>query len=210
MRVPRPLGSCHQCCTSPSTNWRPAARSRCSRVRSGRAMQQRHHVLELVAEAEGAARLVVAGARPQPAAQVLVEQPAVHHQVEGVVGRAHLHRVEDVGPRPATHRVAAPPRRPPGWPCRATQLARRRCVLALAEQEHEPPRLARGERERHLQRRAGIEPGAEAAGERLVRESAAGRGQEPLRPRNDVRSPVAERSGSLAWAKATRPANSRL
>ena len=69
MRRPRPLGSCHQCCTSPSTNCRPAARSRCARARSGRAQQQRHHVLQLIAEAERAAGLVVAGARPEPAAQ---------------------------------------------------------------------------------------------------------------------------------------------
>ena len=38
--------------------------------------------------------------------------------------------------------------------------------------------------------------------------SAAGRESEPFRPRKEVRSPVAERSPSLAWAKATRPANS--
>ena len=59
---------------------------------SGRAQQQRHHVLQLIAEAEGAARLVVAGARPEPAAEVLIEQPAVHQHVERIVRRAHLDR----------------------------------------------------------------------------------------------------------------------
>ena len=61
--------------------------------------QQRHHVLQLIAEAEGAARLVVAGARPEPAADGLIEQPAVHQHVERIVRRAHLDRVERAVPR---------------------------------------------------------------------------------------------------------------
>ena len=59
---------------------------------------ERHHVLELVAEAEGAAGLVVAGARPEAAGQRLVQQPAVHHHVERVVGRPHLHGAEQLVP----------------------------------------------------------------------------------------------------------------
>src|SRR3546814_5522064 len=39
VRMPSPLGGSHQCCTSPSSNWRPAARSSCARVSSGLATQ---------------------------------------------------------------------------------------------------------------------------------------------------------------------------
>ena len=41
-------------------------------------VEQRQHVLELIAEPERAAGLVRAAARPDPTAQRLVEQPAVH------------------------------------------------------------------------------------------------------------------------------------
>ena len=58
MRTPLPDGGCHQCCTSPSTNWRAAERSRCSRTQRRLGVHERHHVLQLIAEAEGAARLV--------------------------------------------------------------------------------------------------------------------------------------------------------
>ena len=78
-----------------------------------------------------------------------------------------------------------------------------RRVPPLPEEEDDAPRLAGLEVHRHLQRGAGVESGAEAAG------AAAGRARprarsEPLRPRNSSRSPVAERSGSLAAANATR------
>ena len=45
-------------------------------------MKQRHDVLQLVAEAESAARLVVAAAPPEAARQRLVQEPAVRQQVE--------------------------------------------------------------------------------------------------------------------------------
>ena len=57
-------------------------------------MDERHRVLQLIAEAESAARLVVAAARPQTARQGLVQQPAVGEHVERRVGRFHLHRAE--------------------------------------------------------------------------------------------------------------------
>ncbi len=93
-------------------------------------------------------------------------------------------------------------------PCRADQLP---------DVRHVPPLAERG------RRRAGSRParattatcsaaqGSSPAPKRPESAScpsAAGRASEPLRPRKEVRSPVAERSGSLAWAKATRPANS--
>ena len=59
-----------------------------------RADGERHDVLELVAEAVGAARLVEGRARPHAAGERLVEQPAVQHEVHGAVGRLHLDRAE--------------------------------------------------------------------------------------------------------------------
>ena len=123
--------------------------------------RERHRVLELIAEPEGAAGLVVAGARPHPAAQVLVEEPAVHEDVEGVVGRPDLHRAERLLPR-APHRLergvrglgAAVPRdqlpdvRPRPSPRRGGR--RRRRVSPGARTT------------RDLERRAGIEPRPEA------------------------------------------------
>ena len=61
-------------------------------------MDQRHGVLQLVAEAEGAARLVVAAARPQAAGQGLVEQPAVGQHIERRIGGFHLHRAQRAVP----------------------------------------------------------------------------------------------------------------
>ena len=130
--------------------------------------RERHRVLELVAEPERPARLVVPGPRPHPAAQVLVEEPAVHQQVEGVVRGAHLHRVERVVPGP-THGVERSLGRGRGAVTRH-ELAGRRGVPGLAQQEDDAPRLAGSQREGQLQRRAGVEARAEAAGERLAGE----------------------------------------
>ena len=55
---------------------------------------QRHAVLQLVAEAVGAAGLVERRARPNAASQGLIEQPAVEHDVHGAAWRLHLHRAE--------------------------------------------------------------------------------------------------------------------
>ena len=60
----------------------------------GFGMHQRHHILQLVAEAEGAAGLIKPGATPQAAAQGLIQQPAVGHHIHGGIGRFHLHRAE--------------------------------------------------------------------------------------------------------------------
>src|SRR3546814_607733 len=55
----------------------------------------RHHVLQLVAETVGTAGLVVGGARPHPAAQRPVQQPAVEQAVHAAIGRAPLPGAED-------------------------------------------------------------------------------------------------------------------
>jgi len=44
--------------------------------------QQRHHVLQLIAEAERSARLVIARARPEAAAHVLIDEPPIDQYIE--------------------------------------------------------------------------------------------------------------------------------
>ena len=129
VRTPRPAGGCHQCCTSPSTNCRAAARRICAAGLAGRAVDQGHHVLELVAEAVGAARLVERRPAPDAAAQHLVEQPAVEQQVERRVGRLHLDGAEDRVParldRRRAPRRAGPARGSGGRSSRAALDGRR-------------------------------------------------------------------------------------
>src|SRR3989442_11284818 len=48
-----------------------------------------HVVLQLIEEAEGAARLIEAGPRPDPAAQVLVQESPVPEEIEGDVRAAY-------------------------------------------------------------------------------------------------------------------------
>ena len=59
---------------------------------------QRHHVLELIAKAVRAARLIKRRSRPDAAGQRLVEQPAVEHDVHAAIRRLDLHRAENVVP----------------------------------------------------------------------------------------------------------------
>ena len=51
---------------------------------------QRHAVLQLVAEAVGAAGLIERRARPDAAGEGLIQQPAVEHDVHRAVRRFHL------------------------------------------------------------------------------------------------------------------------
>ena len=210
MRRPRPLGSCHQCCTSPSTNWRPAARSRCSRARSGRASDERHHVLELIAEAERAARLVVAARAPRAGSS----RPgrAASGSSAGRTSRPACAPGRRRASRPTTRRTASQRGLAPRRRAVARDRARARASrsVALAQQEHEPARLARA-RARPRPAAPRTDRARRRSGPRARRgRSAAGCASEPLRPRNDARSPVADASGSLACANATRPANSWL
>ena len=56
--------------------------------------QQRRDILQLVAKAVGAARLVEGRSRPDAAGQRLIEQPAVEHDVERAIGRPHLNHAQ--------------------------------------------------------------------------------------------------------------------
>ncbi len=62
---------------------------------------QRQAVLQLIAEAKGAARLVEGGASPDSAGQRLIEQPPVQQEVHRAVRRFYRDRAEDVIPEPA-------------------------------------------------------------------------------------------------------------
>src|SRR4030095_9591637 len=60
-----------------------------------------HHVLKLVAESPGSARLIQRRARPKATGERLVEKPAVQQQVHRTIGRPDLKRGERVLPLPA-------------------------------------------------------------------------------------------------------------
>ena len=187
VRTPRPDGGCHQCCTSPSTNCRLAHSEQVLAQQRGLRVHQRHRVLQLVAEAEGAARLVVAAARPDAAGERLVQQPAVGQQVERRIGRLHLHRAERVVPVRCTASSASRSRRRRGSAARAGRL--RRCCGPCRG----------GTRSRAICPCASSNGtwiaahGSSAAPTRpdsRVRRSAAGWRSEPLRPMNSARSQV--------------------
>ncbi|HBF52182.1 MAG TPA: hypothetical protein DDX04_19620, partial [Massilia sp.] len=61
-------------------------------------MDQGHRILQHVAEAVCAARLVMAAARPHAAGNRLVQQPAVGQHVERRVGRGDAHRAQGLVP----------------------------------------------------------------------------------------------------------------
>ena len=155
--MPLPDGGCHQCCTSPSTNWRDAASSRCSRASSGAACTQRQHVLQLVAKAERAARLVERGAAPQARADQLVEQPAVGERVDAPRSACARRR------RRARAASAPRPRRARARPRRRRASARTALATSLA--------LAAGAERgrRRVRSRAGVEVEARRAAPRTGR-----------------------------------------
>ena len=176
VRVPRPAGGCHQCCTSPSTNWREAASTRWARHRSGREYSSDEHVLQLIAESERAAGLVRAAPRPDAATERLIQQPAIHQQIERIVRAC--------APAP---RRACRPRTARSVRSRVDGLLRRRrivaassaacaAVVSLAEHERDAARFARRDLDRDLQGGAGIEPGADASA-KLLAEQPRRRGQ---------------------------------
>ena len=78
-------------------------------------MEERHHILELVAKTVGAARLVKGGTPPDATAQHLIEQPAIDQEIERGLGRAHLDRFEHGIPScPNVSQQHAAPVRPRG------------------------------------------------------------------------------------------------
>jgi hypothetical protein len=98
----------------------------------------------------------------------LIEQPAVHQQVEGIVWRTDLDRVKDVIPRLMDRRerllrgirATVPPHE-------RTDLVH---AFPLSQEEHETPCFPRCEGDDDVERGARVEAGAEAAGQRLTME----------------------------------------
>ena len=123
---------------------------------------QRHDILQLVAEAIGAARLIEGGSGPYPACQRLVGKPAVEENVQRAVGRLDLNRPKCVIPLPGDvgeHRVEVS----------SAVLHEERLRLFLGRrlpEEEDNFRGAEGaEVHLRLQRSAGIEACADAIGQ---------------------------------------------
>ena len=125
-------------------------------------VDERHHVLQLVAEAEGSPRLVVAAARPEAAGHRLVQQPTVGEHVKRRIGRLNLHGAERALPV-RFHRV----QRAMGGgrsPKALHQAARVSNIPTRAKAEGDFALLAIGKLERDLEGGAGIERRAHLAG----------------------------------------------
>ena len=61
-------------------------------------VDERHHVLQLIAETEGTPRLIVSVPGPKSARYCLVQEPAVGQDIDGLVGCFHIHCAESVIP----------------------------------------------------------------------------------------------------------------
>ena len=129
-------------------------------VQVGACIDQGHHVLELIAEADRAAGLVVAGAAPQARTHRLVQQPPVDDQVERVVGRVHGDRTQDAIPLlgDLAQAILDGLRRSAPLDERSHVVGRHR----FAQQEYDASGLGRRQRDLRVQRRARIESGAHA------------------------------------------------
>src|ERR1019366_8229923 len=61
-------------------------------------MDQRHGVLQLIAETVGATGLIIPTTAPEPAGQCLIDQPAVGQYVQRWIRRLHVHRAQGAVP----------------------------------------------------------------------------------------------------------------
>ena len=98
----------------------------------------------------------------------LVEQPAIHDEIERIVGRADLHGAERLVPHALDRGERGLRLRQRG--IARGQLDRVRPVAPLAEDERHAARFAGLDLERELQGSARVEPGAGAPGEPLAEE----------------------------------------
>ena len=176
----------------------------CARASAGLRIDECHDILELIAEAVGAAALVQRRPAPHPAGEGLVQRPPIEHHVERGLRRPHLDHGQSVGPgrdgprdgrrrarsRRGTPRPRAGPHLPP--PLRRARRPARGSRPA-AGPAHSAAR--RTDRCRHPWcRRAWCRKPAGAAAV-------------PFRPRNSRRSAVWSATGSLMAQKATWSAN---
>ena len=123
----------------------------------GRGMDQRHHVLQLVAEAKCAAGLVEGRTAPDAAGQALVQQPAIEHQVHGGIRCVDLHRTKQIVPQVIGGLPGLFDLRRILEAC--SQRHRFGAVGALAEQEPHLFAASRRQVDVHLERGTRIEAG---------------------------------------------------
>ena len=159
-----------------------------------------HHILDLVAEPIGAARLVIAAAGEEAAGNRLRRSPVVQEGVERIVRSTHHQAAEEILPDASTR--AAADLAAATWRCAVTS-SRTAAFRSLSEGEDHFALLSRRQIEDEMHRGAGIEPRPDLP-ESASRPTATGRSKEPFRPRNSSRSPVAQQMGSLAATNATR------
>ncbi len=62
------------------------------------AVDERHHVLQLIAKTERAARLVERRTRPNATRKRLIQEPAIEHRIQRGVRRSHFNRAEQFIP----------------------------------------------------------------------------------------------------------------
>ena len=124
----------------------------------GAGSRESHHILELIAESIGAAGLIARRARPHPAGEGLIEQPAVEQDVHRSIGSPHLHRAEDVVPSlgdGSQDRVEI------GRPVPSDQRRRLVGTRLLPEEEHDLGSPSRAQLDHGLEGAAGVEGGAD-------------------------------------------------
>ncbi len=155
-------------------------RSRWERVSSGAPSTSSRQSWKLIAEAERPARLVERRARSEPAAQDLIEQPTVEHQVQGGVGGLDLnggqypiptreHRLErGVWPSSAPARVESSRE-----PVRASRLSPRKKTISF---------VSRGSAQTELGSPRKDHSAAPARPDSSTRRSDAGASSEPFPP----------------------------
>ena len=120
-------------------------------------VDKRHHVLQLIAETEGAPWLVVSIPGPKTARYSLVQEPAIGQDVDGLVGCFHIHCAESVIPvlPDRLERFSRCSRSPEA----THQVAGVIGILSYTEPEDYLPLLSVGKFERNLNSGAGIQSG---------------------------------------------------
>ena len=127
----------------------------------GRRVEERQHVLQLVAIAKRAARLVEAGATEYARRQALIQQPAIEHDVHRGLGRLDADVVEHAVPE----RVQRRPRRVDAAAIAISRDERQRLVATFAlcpEHEVRLEFFARSELECTCSAAHGSTPGVDA------------------------------------------------
>ena len=203
VRTPRPVSGCHQCWTSPSTNWRAAARRMCARASRRFRVDQGHRVLQLVAESVGATELWYSpDAGPHPARERLVQRPAIEHRVQIGIGCPHRDGRQAGGfHSPTVASIAWRTRcrgRRIGRAARARPPLRRAAPSTVANS-----RVSPGSRISMNWRAAQGSSPSPVRSSSPPRRSAAGSARVPWRPMNSRRSAVCEVTGSVTPRNAT-------